>query len=735
LQNSCHRACNKVLIVNNQEMKTFSTNQIKNLLIVGNSGSGKTTLAEAMLFEGGVIERRGDVESKNTVSDFKEIEQNNTSSVFSSLLYTIYNDHKINLIDAPGLDDFVNGVVSGLSVTDSALLLVNAQNGIEVGAEIHSRYLARANKPIIFVVNQLDHEKANWEKTIESIKERFGSNAVVVQYPVHAGSGFDSVIDVLTMKMYKYSKDGGKPQILDIPADQADHAAELHNTLIEKAAESEESLMEQFFANDTLTPEEFQKGIKAGLLQRGLFPVFCVSAKKNMGVGRLLEFISQVTPGPNEVPAPMAGSKEVKCDPSGPATLFVYKSAVETHIGEINYFKVMSGEIKEGMDLTNNTTQNKERIAQIFVVAGKIRTKVPNMIAGDLGATVKLKSTKTNHTLSVDTSLKFPAIEFPEPKYRTAIRPLSEGDDEKLGEALQRMNFEDPTIQIEYSKELKQIILSGQGEYHLNILKWHLDNVFKIGVEFHSPKIPYRETITKFAYADYRHKKQSGGAGQFGEVHLIVEPHREGDPDPGMFKIDGKDQKISIRDKEEIVLPWGGKLVYYNCIVGGSIDARFLPAILKGIMEKIEEGPLTGSYTRDVRVYIYDGKMHPVDSNEISFRLAGRNAFSQAFKKAAPKILEPVYQVDVLVPGDRMGDVMSDLQGRRAIVQGMGTDMGFQKITAKVPLAEMNKYSTALSSITGGRAMYSMKFLDYEQVPGNVQEELLKSYEAEEKEE
>ena len=716
-------------------MKTYSTGQIKNLVIVGNSGSGKTTLAEAMLFEGGVIERRGDVESKNTVSDFKEIEQHNTCSVFSSLLYTLYNDHKINLIDAPGLDDFVNGVISALTVTDTALMVVNAQNGIEVGAEIHGRYLARANKSIIFVINQVDHEKANWEKTIESIKERFGNHAVVIQYPVSTGAGFDSIVDVLTMKLYKFPKEGGKPQVLDIPADQKDQADELHAALIERAAESDEALMEQFFANDTLTPEELQKGIKAGLMQRGLFPIFCVSAKKNIGVGRLLEFIAQVAPSPNDLPAPVAGTKEVKCDPAGQTTLFVYKSAVETHIGEINYFKVMAGEIKEGMDLTNNTTQNKERLAQIFVVAGKNRNKVSNMLAGDLGATVKLKATKTNQTLSLDTSLRFPAIEFPEPKYRTAIRTVSEGDEEKLGEALQRMNFEDPTIQIEYSKELKQIILSGQGEYHLNILKWHLDNIFKINTEFLAPKIPYRETITKFAQADYRHKKQSGGAGQFGEVHLVIEPHKEGTPDTEMFKIDGKDQKISIRDKEEIPLAWGGKLVFYNCIVGGSIDARFLPAILKGLMEKIEVGPLTGSYARDIRVYVYDGKMHPVDSNEISFKLAGRNAFSMAFKKAAPKILEPMYQVDVLVPGDRMGDVMSDLQGRRAIVQGMSTEMGFQKITAKVPLAEMNKYSTALSSITGGRAMYSMKFLEYEPVPGNIQDELLKAYEAEEKEE
>ncbi len=716
-------------------MKTYTTGQIKNIVIVGNSGSGKTTLSEAMLFEGGVIERRGDVESKNTVSDFKEIEQNNASSVFSSLLYTLYNDHKINLIDVPGLDDFVNGIVSALTVTDSALMVVNAQNGIEVGAEIHGRYLSNANKGLMFVVNQLDHEKANWDKTIESIKERFGAHAVIIQYPVNSGAGFDSIIDVLAMKLYKYPKEGGKPQILDIPADQKDQVDELHAALVEKAAESDEALMEQFFANDTLTPEELQKGLKTGVMNRGLFPVFCVAAKKNMGVGRLLEFISQVAPAPNDLPAAVAGTKEIKCDPAGPTTLFVYKSAVETHIGEINYFKVMAGEVKEGMDLTNTTSQNKERIAQLFAVAGKNRNKITNMMAGDLGATVKLKATRTNQTLSVDSGVKFKAIEFPEPKFRAAIRTLTESDDEKLGEALQRMHFEDPTIQIEYSKELKQIILMGQGEYHLNIVKWHLDNVYKIPTEFLAPKIPYRETITKYAVADYRHKKQSGGAGQFGEVHLVIEPHKEGTPDTTMFQIDGKDQKISIRDKEEIPLAWGGKLVFYNCIVGGSIDARFLPAILKGLMEKIETGPLTGSYARDIRVYVYDGKMHPVDSNEISFKLAGRNAFSLAFKKASPKILEPMYIVDVLVPGDRMGDVMSDLQGRRAIVQGMSSEMGFQKITAKVPLAEMNKYSTALSSITGGRAMYSMKFFDYEPVPGNVQEELLKAYEAEEKEE
>ncbi len=716
-------------------MKTYSTEQIKNILLAGNSGSGKTTLAETMLFNGGVIDRRGDINSKNTASDFKEIEQVNGNSIFSSLLYTEYNNTKINILDAPGLDDFVGGIVSSMHVADTALMILNAQNGVEVGAEIHNRYLSRAHKPMIIVVNHLDHDKANWEKTIETAKERFGNNVTLIQFPVETGAGFNAIIDVLTMKMYKYTDDSGKAQIVDIPANLLDQATALQSELIEKAAENDETLMELFFANDTLTEDEMRKGITAGLINRGIFPVFCTSAKKNIGVSRLMEFMANVLPTPAEIPSPKAGTKEIKCDKSGPASLFVFKTSYESHVGEIIYFKVMSGEIKEAMDLINTNSQNKERLSQIFVAAGKNRFKVNSLVAGDMGATVKLKATKSNHTLAASGDIKFPAVAYPEPKFRTAIKALSEGDDEKLGEALQKMREEDPTILVEYSKELKQIILSGQGEYHLNILKWHLDNIFKLGTEFIKPRIPYRETITKFAQADYRHKKQSGGAGQFGEVHMIIEPYKEGMADPTMYKIDGKEQKISVRGKDEIDLQWGGKLIYYNCIVGGSIDARFMPAILKGIMEKMEEGPLTGSYARDIRVSVYDGKMHPVDSNEISFRLAGRNAFSQAFKKAGPKIMEPIYEVEVLVPSDRMGDVMSDLQGRRAIVQGMTSESGFEKIIAKVPLAAMDRYSTSLSSISGGRAMYSMKFSEYAPVPGEIQEELLKAYEEEEQEE
>ncbi len=554
---------------------------------------------------------------------------------------------------------------------------------------------------------------------------------------MNAGPGFDSIVDVILFKLFKYPKEGGKPEITDIPESEMERAEELRNELIEKAAENDEALMELFFENDGLTEDEMRTGITAGVIARGMFPVFCMSAKKNMGVGRFMEFLTNVAPSTNEMGTfTTTDGTEVKCDASGPTSIFVFKTAVESHIGEINFFKVVSGTVKEGDDLINNATRNKERLSQIFASQGKNREKVASMAAGDLGCTVKMKNTKTNHTLSSPSvSYEFDKIPFPEPKFRTAIRTLTEGDEEKLGEALTRIHQEDPTVRIEYSKELKQIILSGQGEYHLNIVKWQLDNLYKVHTEFVTPKIPYRETITKAAQSDYRHKKQSGGSGQFGEVHMIIEPYTEGSEPRPMFKMNGKDYKMANRGVDTHKLSWGGTLEFVNCIVGGSIDARFLPAILKGIMEKLDEGPLTGSYARDIRVYVYDGKMHPVDSNEISFMLAGRNAFSRAFKEAGPKIMEPVYEVEVLVPSDYMGDVMSDLQGRRAIVQGMASEKGFEKITARVPLAEMNKYSTALSSLTSGRAMYSMKFDEYTQVPGEIQDELLKAYAAEQEEE
>jgi elongation factor G len=718
-------------------MKTYQTDQIKTIALLGNSGSGKTTLAEAMLFNGGVIERRGTIDGKNTVSDYRPIEHENGNTIFSTILYTEFQDKKINILDTPGLDDFSGGVISSLYAADCAVMTINVQNGVEVGSEIHFRHAEKVNKPLVLVINGLDHEKANFEKSIEMLRDRFGNDVILVQYPINEGVGFNKVIDVLKMKMYEYTKDEGSAKVLDIPADQKSRAEELHNILVEKAAECDEALMELFFSNDTLSEEEIIKGVAKGIITRGMFPVFCISSKNNIGIDRLLDFIANEAPFITDMPAPVNSKGEkVKPNPSGPASAYIFKTSIEEHIGEINYFRVYSGKISENLDVINSNNGVRERLSQLYVCAGKTRIRVTELNTGDIGASVKLKNTKTNHTLNAPgNNWKFEGIKFPEPKYRTAIKALSESDDEKLGEALNKLHLEDPTIIVEYSKELKQIIVHGQGEYHLNIMKWHLDNIYKIPATFNPPKIPYRETITKAAQADYRHKKQSGGAGQFGEVHLIIEPYEEGSSELTMMKFGSKEIKLSVRNKEEIALDWGGKLIYVNCIVGGSIDARFMPAILKGIMEKMEVGPLTGSYARDIRVYVYDGKMHPVDSNEISFRLAGRNAFSIAFKNAHPKILEPVYDVEIMVPSDRMGDVISDLQGRRGMVLGMSSEKRFEVIKARVPLAEMNKYSTALSSITGGRAMYSMKFSEYSQVPGDVQDAVIKAYHEEEEEE
>ncbi|MEW5846010.1 MAG: elongation factor G [Bacteroidota bacterium] len=718
-------------------MKTYQTEQIRNIALLGNTGSGKTSLAESMMFEGKVIERKGSIDGKNTVSDYTEIEQQNQRSIFSTLLYTEFNNSKLNIIDTPGSDDFVGAVISSMYPTDLLVMVINSQYGVEVGTEIFSRHAERLHKPMILAINQLDHDKANFDATLDSLKQTYGNKVILTQYPLATGAAFDGFIDVITMKMYKFKGDTGIREEFPIPDSEMDKASELHNALIEAAAENDESLMEKFFEQGSLTEDEMRSGLSKGIISRSIMPVFCLSATKNIGTKRLMDFIINVGPNPTQSPVlKNNSSKPITCDANAPTSLFIFKSTVEPHIGEISYFRVMSGKITEGMDLTNANNATKERLSQLFVVAGKNRNKVTELVAGDIGATVKLKNSKTNHTLcGPGLDFTFDPMEFPDPKFRTAVKPKNEAEVEKLGELLNRAHQEDPTILVEHSKELKQIILSGQGEFHLNILKWQLTNLHKLEIEYIAPRIPYRETITKVAQADYRHKKQSGGAGQFGEVHLVIEPYVEGAPDPVKYKVNGKEINLSVRGKEVIDLEWGGKLVFYNCIVGGAIDARFMPAILKGIMEKMEEGPLTGSYARDIRVAVYDGKMHPVDSNEISFKLAGRNAFKNAFKEAGPKIMEPIYDVEVLVPADRMGDVMSDLQNRRAIIMGMGSVKGFEVINAKVPLAELNRYSTTLSSLTSGRATYTMKFASYEQVPADVQEKLLKAYQEQEEEE
>lgn len=714
-------------------MKVYQTNEIKNISLMGGSGAGKTTLVEAMLYESGVIKRRGTVEGKNTVSDYFPVEMEYGYSVFPTVVHVEWAGKKLNIIDCPGSDDFVGGVITSLGVTDQAIILVNSQYGVEVGTQNHFRYTEQAHKPVIFLVNQLDTDKSNFEQTVEQLRESFGPKVVLVQYPVNCGPNFNAVIDVLLMKMYRWKPEGGTPEILDIPADQLEKAKDLHNTLIEAAAENDETLMDKYFEQGSLTEDEMREGIRKGLVGRDIFPVFCVCSGKDMGVRRLMEFLGNVVPFVDDMPCPVTtDAVEVKPDKDGPTSLFVFKTSVEPHIGEVIYFKVMSGTVKEGDDMTNiSRNGGKERISQLFCVAGANRIKVEQLVAGDIGATVKLKDTRTGNVLNAKgCEFNFEGIKYPDPKYRRAIKPVANGEEEKLNEILTRMHEEDPTWVVEQSKELKQTIVSGQGEFHLRTLKWRIENNDKLPIEFLEPRIPYRETITRAARSDYRHKKQSGGAGQFGEVHLIIEPYVEGDPVKDVYKFNGQEYRISARDTQEVSLDWGGKLVMVNSIVGGAIDARFMPAILKGLMDRMEQGPLTGSYARDVRVIVYDGKMHPVDSNEISFRLAARNAFAQAFKEANPKILEPVYDVEVLVPSDRMGDVMSDLQGRRAIIMGMESVKGFEKLLAKVPLKELSNYSTALSSLSGGRASFTMKFASYELCPSDVQEKLLKEYEA-----
>ena len=718
-------------------MKVYQTNEIKNIALLGSSGSGKTTLVEAMLFESGVIKRRGSVAAKNTVSDYFPVEQEYGYSVFSTVLHVEWNNKKLNIIDCPGSDDFVGSTVTALNVTDTAIILLNGQYGVEVGTQNHFRYTEKLNKPVIFLVNQLDNEKCDYDNILEQLKEAYGSKVVPIQYPIATGSGFNALIDVLLMKKYSWKPEGGAPTIEDIPAEEMDKAMEMHKALVEAAAENDENLMEKFFEQDSLTEDEMREGIRKGLIARGMFPVFCVCGGKDMGVRRLMEFLGNVVPFVSEMPKVQnTEGKEVAPDTNGPESLYFFKTSVEPHIGEVSYFKVMSGKVHEGDDLLNADRGSKERIAQIYVVAGGNRVKVEELQAGDIGAAVKLKDVKTGNTLNgKDCDYKFNFIKYPNSKYTRAIKPVNEADVEKMMSILNRMREEDPTWVIEQSKELKQTLVHGQGEFHLRTLKWRLENNEKLPVKYEEPKIPYRETITKAARADYRHKKQSGGAGQFGEVHLIVEPYKEGMPVPDTYKFNGQEFKITVRGTEEIPLEWGGKLVFINSIVGGSIDARFLPAIMKGIMSRMEQGPLTGSYARDVRVIVYDGKMHPVDSNEISFMLAGRNAFSEAFKNAGPKILEPIYDVEVFVPSDRMGDVMGDLQGRRAMIMGMSSEKGFEKLVAKVPLKEMSSYSTALSSLTGGRASFIMKFSSYELVPADVQDKLMKDFEAKQVEE
>ena len=698
-------------------MKVYDGKHIKNIALLGAPKTGKTLLAEDMIFEAGITHRRGTIEGKNTVSDFHEIEHERENSVFATAMHTEWRDYKINIIDTPGFDDFAGEMLSSLRVADTCVMVINAQHGVEVGTELIWNYVDRFNKPVIFAINQVDHPKSDFDEALADVKNRFGSAVTQMQYPVNEGEGFNQIIDLLKMTLYKFPADGGKPEKLPIPEAEKEKAERLHNELVEKAAENDEKLMELYFEKGTLNEDEMRRGLKQGMINHEVFPVFCMSAKLNMGSGRMMTFIDNVAPSPTEAkPEVTEDGKEVPFDAKKPTVLFVFKSHFEPNVGRLSFFKVISGEVTTTSELINSQTDSLERIHHLFIMDGKTRNPVDKLVAGDIGATLKLKETYTNQTLHAKGyEMIIKPIEFPEPRIRTAVIAQTKGDDEKIGEVLHKIHQEDPTLLVQYSKELKQLIISGQGEMHLTVCKWYLDNVYKLHTDFVTPRISYRETIHKPMEGHYRHKKQSGGAGQFGEVYLKIEPYVEGMPEPTEFP---------IRGKEEIELDWGGKLVFYNCIVGGVIDARFIPSILKGVMEKMEEGPITGSYVRDVRVMVYDGKMHAVDSNDISFKIAGMMAFKEAFLKAEPQLLEPLYDLEIVLPEEIMGEVMSDLQTRRSIIMGMDTKGSYQMIKARTPLAELDRYSTSLRSLSQGRASFTQRFAEFAPVPFDLQKKL-----------
>ncbi len=709
-------------------MPEFDTSHVKNIVLLGHAGSGKTTLAESMLFEAGLINRRGSIEERNTTGDYHELEHDRGNSIFSKLMHAKWRGYKINILDTPGYDDFVGEVISALRVADTGVMLLNATMGVEVGTDVIWDYTDRFRTPMILAVNKLDDDQSDFDRTLSEAKSHFGNKITVIQYPRQQGAGFHEIIDVLRMTMYKFNDTGGKPEKLAIPDEEKEKADELHRQLVEAVASNDESLMEKYFDKGELDENEMKEGLKKAMINHDLFPLFCISAERNMGAGRLMGFIDNVCPSANEMPPQKTRSGDsLTCDANGPACIFIYKTISEPHVGDLSFFKVYSGTIRTGMELVNESNGTSEKINQMFLVEGNKRLPVNELVAGDIGATLKLKNTHVNNTLHVKgKNIELKPIEFPSPNMTVAVETLKKGEEEKLSQALHQIREEDPTMIVEYSPELRQTLIHCQGDMHLAVAKWKIEHLHKVDVKFIKPRIPYRETIRKMAESNYRHKKQSGGAGQFGEVFMRIEPWHEGMPEP---------QGLNVRGRETHELDWGGKLVYYNCIVGGAIDTRFMPSILKGVMEKMNEGPLTGSYVRDIRVSVYDGKMHPVDSNDISFKIAGLQAFRHAFQQADPQILEPIYTVEVLCPDDLTGAVMGDLQSRRAIVEGIDTEGHFQKIIAKVPLAEMHDYSSSLRSITQGRAKFKMTFHEYAAVPFELQRKLADDYHKTAKEE
>lgn len=696
-------------------MKVYDPDHIRNVVLVGHQGSGKTMLAEAMLHASGALPRIGSIQEGTTASDYHPSEKERQSSVFTSLMHAEWKGHKINILDTPGYPDFVGEVVAAMKVADTAIYVMNAREGVQVGTELAWSFGEITNTPSMFVINHLDEAESDFRRLVDQIKERFGRGATVVQ--IAGGGGTRSIIDVLRMQQLTYPEGQTEPEISDIDAAFREEAEELHQTLVEDIAENDMELMELYFEQGELTEKQMRDGLHTAMLNRELFPIFVTSATEEIGPSRLMSFIDNVCPSPTERPAE-TDDEALPADPDADTVGFIYRTMAEKHVGEYSFCRVYAGTLESGMDLENASTSTTERIGQLYAINGKDRDNVARLPAGDIGALVKLKDTHTNDTLRVKgASVEIPPIEFPAPRYRAAIRPTQEGQEDKLAQGIHQLTDEDPSLVFEHQPHLKQMTLSGQGETHLQIAKYRLSDRFGVDVEFYRPKVAYLETIQSSARSSYRHKKQTGGAGQFADISILVEP-LNGDFNPP--------DDIKVRGEETVETDWGTTIHFIDGIVGGVIDMRrFFGAIQKGVLNAMEEGPVAGFPVGDVRVVIYDGGMHPVDSNEAAFKAAAFNVFRNAFRDAHPALLEPIHDLTVTVPEEYTGDVISDLNTRRARIQGIEAEGLFQKIEAQVPEAELYRYSTSLRSITQGRGIHHARFSHYEQMPRNVQEDVV----------
>ena len=686
-------------------MNIETPDRIRNIALVGHSSTGKTSLAEALIFAAGGSNRLGTVDAGTTMSDFTEAEIARKISISMSMLHCGWKGNKINILDAPGYADFIGDAKAALWAADNAVLLVHAANGVEIGTDKAWGFAESFGRPRLFFVNHVDKEFADFESVLNALQEQYGRRVLPFQMPVNQGAGFNRIIDILHRRLLTYPADGsGKPEVGEVPAEHRDDVESLREQIVEAAAESDDELTEKYLEDLDLSEEDLLRGLKVAIMNGTTVPVLCGDASSNIGTDRLLDFLVDNMMAPSEMPATcgrlLAKDESTDLLPSADAPLaaVVFKTVSET-VGDLSFVRVFSGTLPASSEVYNSSAKTVERAGQIYTLNGQNREEIESISAGDMGALVKLKDTHSGNTLcSRRDAVEVLPLEFPHPLIRIALEPKSRGDEEKISMGLQRIHEEDPSFIAGYDPELKQIIVQGQGELHLDVVLDKLKQKFGVEVNTVEPRIPYRETITAHAEGHHRHKKQTGGRGQFGEAYLRIEPSNRGDG-------------YEFQDE----------------VVGGAIPRNYIPAVEKGVVEAIQRGVLAGYNVVDTRVTVYDGSYHPVDSSEMAFHMAGSQAFQKAFMNARPILLEPIYRVTVMVPDRYMGDVMGDLNSRRGRIQGMDPEGSFQVIHAEVPLAELYKYSTSLRSMTQGTGDYTMEFDHYEPVPADLTRKIVEA--------